>query len=186
MRIIPVLDLLGGQVVHARRGERQNYQPVESVLCDSAEPRHVARAFRERLGLNEHYIADLDAIQSTARNGGEIAVAHQGIISALAKDENFCILLDAGAGETSHAQALLELGVSQVVIGAETLPRWEVLQELPTRLPPERLAFSLDMRGGKILSRCPEMAALEPLEALEQIQGAGWREVILLDLERVG
>jgi phosphoribosylformimino-5-aminoimidazole carboxamide ribotide isomerase len=42
------------------------------------------------------------------------------------------------------------------------------------------------MRAGKILSPCPELAALEPLKAVQYLKPAGWQEIILLDLERVG
>lgn len=171
-------------MVHAHGGEREKYQPVQSVLCESAEPVQVARAFREQLGLDTLYIADLDAIQSATPNGKP--ARHQELIQTLAMVEKFHILLDAGAGDAASAQGLLELGVSQVVIGAETLPNWDALQVLPGCLPAERLVFSLDMRAGKILSRCPELAALAPLAALEELQARGWREVILLDLKRVG
>ena len=62
MRLIPVMDLLDGRVVQAIKGEREQYKPVKSVLCDTSEPVDVARAFRDQLGLSEIYIADLDAI----------------------------------------------------------------------------------------------------------------------------
>lgn len=184
MRIIPVLDLVSGQVVHALGGEREKYQPVQSVLCESAEPIQVARAFRAQLGLDTLYIADLDAIQDDHHH--KKPAGHQDLIQTLARVEKFHILLDAGAGDAASAQGLLELGVSRVIIGAETLPHWEALQVLPGCLPAERLVFSLDMQAGKILSRCPELAALTPLAALEELQARGWREVILLDLKRVG
>lgn len=179
MRIIPVLDLLHGQVVHAVKGMRERYQPIQSVLCDSTEPVQVAKAFREQLGIEEIYIADLDAIQT----GGQ--ASHVKAITALA-EAGFHILLDAGVSEVDTAQKWLSLGVGKVVIGAETLNTWEAMEELPTRLPIERLVFSLDMRAGKILSGCQELVAREPLAALEHLEACGWQEVILLDLERVG
>lgn len=177
---------MNGQVVHAQGGDREHYQPVQSMLCDSADPIQVARAFRERLGLDTLYMADLDAIQSTSTTHVREPAGHQELIQTLARVEKFHILLDAGATDPASAQRLLELGVSQVVIGAETLTRWEALQELPASLPVNRLVFSLDMRAGKIWSRCPELAVLDPLAALEVLQALGWREVILLDLKRVG
>jgi len=180
MRIIPVIDLLGGQVVHAIQGMREQYQPVRSVLCDSSEPALVARAFREQLGLEELYIADLDAIQA-----GE-QTSHRELIATLAREEGFQVLLDAGVSDELTAQRWLKLGVDKIVIGAETLKSWGALQELPSRLPSEDMIFSLDLRGGKILSRCPELATLEPVAALAQLQASGWQEIILLDLERVG
>lgn len=159
---------------------RELYQPVQSVLCNSAEPVHVARAFRERLGLEELYIADLDAIQAGEKT------SHRDVIAGLAGEEGFHVLLDAGVTDKTEAEMWLRLGVDRVVIGAETLNTWETMQELPTQLPAENLIFSLDLREGQILSRCPELAALEPLAALEQLQASGWQEIILLDLERVG
>jgi phosphoribosylformimino-5-aminoimidazole carboxamide ribotide isomerase len=178
MRLIPVMDLQVGVVVHAIRGEREQYRPLQSVLCESAEPADVARAFRQKLSLTEIYIADLDAIRGRGSN--------KAIISSLVQQEGLQILLDAGAGDTGTVQPLLELGVKKVIIGAETLESLAQLQILCAAIPADRLIFSLDMRNGQILSRCSELAALKPLKALELVQQAGWREVILLDLARVG
>jgi phosphoribosylformimino-5-aminoimidazole carboxamide ribotide isomerase len=180
MQLIPVIDLQNGQVVHAVRGERERYLPVQSRLCETALPAGVARAFRSRLGLGRLYIADLNAIQ------GNDHPDHRSIIASLAGQEGFEILLDAGVTSAGLAQAWLDRGVRQVVIGAETLPDWESLWTFPSQIPAARLAFSLDLREGKILSSCPELAGLSPLQALSSLGQAGWRTVILLDLARVG
>jgi len=42
MFIIPVIDLLNGKVVHAKYGNRAQYQPLQSPLVDSCEPLAVA------------------------------------------------------------------------------------------------------------------------------------------------
>ncbi len=62
MRVIPVLDIMGGVVVRGVAGRRSEYRPIESSLCSSCDPPVVARAIVERFGLAEFYIADLDAI----------------------------------------------------------------------------------------------------------------------------
>ena len=178
MRLIPVMDLQDGVVVHAVRGEREQYRPLQSVLCESAEPAAVARALRQKLSLTEIYIADLDAIRGRGSD--------KAMISSLVQQEGLQILLDAGAGDAESVRPLLELGVKKVIIGAETLASLAQLQSLCAAIPTDRLIFSLDMRDGQILSRCSELAALKPLKALEMVQQAGWREVILLDLARVG
>ena len=180
MRLIPVIDLLDGQAVHAIRGERKNYRPVESVLCNRPDPITLARAFHDSMGLNEIYIADLNAIQGSGRTD------HRDQITALAQSEKMDIMLDAGFSRFKNVQAWLRLGVRKAVIGAETLDRLATLREIPARTGPDRVVFSLDLRAGKILSNCPAFAALSPLEALEHLQSAGWKEVILLDLARVG
>ena len=180
MRVIPVLDLLGGQVVHAVRGERQRYQPVKSVLCGTADPVSVARAFRDRLGLTEVYVADLDSIQSAGR------INHRETVAVLAQREHLSILLDAGVCGICDARSYFELGVSKVVIGSETLGARDAMGEIPAAISPSRLVFSLDLFAGKILSRCSAVEAMQPMEALDQLHAAGWAEVLLLDLQRVG
>jgi phosphoribosylformimino-5-aminoimidazole carboxamide ribotide isomerase len=180
MRIIPVIDLLGGQVVHAVKGERNTYQPVKSVLCSTHDPIAIARAFRDQLGLSEIYIADLDAIQSGGSRN------HRKVIATLAHEERMSILLDAGVSAIENAQAWLDLGIGKVIIGSETLDTWNSVKSIPVAIAPGHLAFSLDLRDGKMLSRCPALAAMTPMEALRNLRSAGWSEIIVLDLKRVG
>lgn len=180
MRLIPVIDLLDGQAVHAVKGERAHYRPVRSVLCDSPDPLAVARAFRDRLGLRKIYVADLNAIQGFDRS------RHRDLIKALASGEEIDVILDAGISDVDSAEGWLELGVRRVVVGSETLHAWNALQDIPARIEQDRLIFSLDFHAGKILSRCAALAAMTPTEALKQLQRSGWCEVILLDITRVG
>ncbi len=178
--MIPVIDLLDGQAVHAVRGEREHYRPLKSVLCNSSDPLVVARVFRDQLRLNEIYIADLNAIQSFAQP------RHLELINVLVNREEMTIILDAGVSDVENARAWLDLGVRKMVIGTETLRTWDTLQTLPAKLDRERLIFSLDFRAEKILSQCPVLASISPLEVLKHLQSAGWQEIILLDLRRVG
>jgi phosphoribosylformimino-5-aminoimidazole carboxamide ribotide isomerase len=180
MRIIPVLDLLHGQAVHAIKGERAHYQPVKSVLCDSSDPLILARAFRDRLGLREIYVADLDAIQ------GFNCPSHRDVIAALAHQEKMDVIIDAGISDIDCAQRWMDHGVRKVIIGSETLRDLQTLQAIPCRIRRDSLIFSLDLRSGNILSQCASLAAMTPFEALELLQESGWKEIILLDLGRVG
>ena len=66
MRILPVIDLKGGLVVRGVAGRRQEYRPVVSRLTPSSRPIDVAGAFRDHLGLDHLYLADLDAIAGAA------------------------------------------------------------------------------------------------------------------------
>ena len=180
MRVIPVIDLLDGQAVHAIKGERHTYRPVKSVLCGTPDPMMIARAYRNLLGFNEIYIADLNSILGTR------LASHRHMIAALARSENFDIILDAGISQNEDAVAWIDLGVRKVAVGTETLREFGILQQLPSVIDRSQLVFSLDTRAGKILSPCPELAAMSPIEALDCLQSSGWREVIVLDLNRVG
>ena len=62
MQIIPVIDLMRGQVVHAKRGNRKHYQTLQSTLCSSHHPLAVVAALLKLYPFNTIYIADLDAI----------------------------------------------------------------------------------------------------------------------------
>ncbi len=180
MRLIPVIDLLNAQVVHAVRGERKHYKPVKSVLCRAPDPLAVAAAFRDQLGLREIYIADLNAIQGSA------LTSHRNLIENLVHKEGIKIILDAGTLDIESANAWLDLGIHKVVIGAETLQAFDDLRKIPAGFNLDKLIFSLDMRSGKVLSHCPEIASLSAMELIEQLWSGGWREVILLDLIKVG
>jgi phosphoribosylformimino-5-aminoimidazole carboxamide ribotide isomerase len=172
MRVIPVIDLKGGLAVHAVRGERERYRPLRSRLVEGADPVAVTRAVREQLGLDELYVADLDAIA-----GGR---GHPETLAALAREAR--VMVDAGVTEEAQVEGLMALGVARVIVGTETLADAGALE----RLPGEALVLSLDLRAGRVLSRDPALAALDPGEALARLSRAGVREAIVLDLARVG
>jgi HisA/HisF family protein len=174
--VIPVIDVRRGVAVHAVRGERERYRPLRSLLAEGSDPVLLTRAVRERFGLDEHYVADLDAIA-----GGP---GDPGLIAALAAEAR--LLVDAGAADAAAVARLLELGAARVVIGTETLPGAEAFRQLRNELPGAALVLSLDLRGGRVLSPDPVLAGGGPGEALERLADAGAQEAIVLDLLRVG
>ena len=62
MKIIPVIDLKDGVVVHARLGVREHYQPINTNLCRSSDIYRVIGAFLGVYDFDTFYIADLNAI----------------------------------------------------------------------------------------------------------------------------
>jgi phosphoribosylformimino-5-aminoimidazole carboxamide ribotide isomerase len=176
MRVIPVIDLKGGVAVHAVRGDRERYRPVRSVIADGSDAVRLARAMRERLGLDELYVADLDAIA-----GG---TGTPDVVASLAQDAR--VMVDAGTVTATAIARLLDLGVARVVIGTESLPGVDAFRRLYRELPDAPLVLSVDLRGGSLLSPDPELAALGAGDALARLVDAGAREAIVLDLLRVG
>jgi phosphoribosylformimino-5-aminoimidazole carboxamide ribotide isomerase len=176
MRVIPVIDLKSGAAVHAVRGERERYRPLRSEIVAGSNPVRVARAVRETFGLDELYVADLDAIAGGRPN--------REVVAALAREAR--VMVDAGVSDVAAVRALLELGAARVVIGTETLPSAAALERLRSGLPDAPLVLSLDLRAGRVLSPEAELARLAPSAALARLAAAGVREVIVLDLARVG
>jgi phosphoribosylformimino-5-aminoimidazole carboxamide ribotide isomerase len=176
MRVIPVIDLQRGVAVHAVRGDRERYRPLRSRIAEGSDPVDVTRALRERFGLDELYVADLDAIA-----GGS---GSPEVLAALAREGR--VMVDAGAATTTAVARLLELGVARVVIGTESLPGVEAFRRLRAELPDAPLVLSLDLRGGQVLSPDPALAGAAAVDALARLVDAGAREAIVLDLARVG
>ena len=69
------------------RGKRNEYQPLQSILCKSVEPLEVAKAFKT-LGFSELYIADLDAI-----TGGSVNFQ---VFKRIAEETGLKLMVDAG------------------------------------------------------------------------------------------
>ena len=176
MRVIPVIDLKGGVAVHAVRGDRERYRPLRSRIAAGPDPVHLTRAVRERFGVDELYVADLDAI------GGGAGSAD--VVAALAREAR--VMVDAGTAAATAVAQLLELGVARVVIGTESLPGAEAFRRLRAALPDAPLVLSLDLRGGRLLSPDPALSGLAAVDALARLADAGAREAIVLDLTRVG
>lgn len=177
MRIIPVLDLLGGVVVHGVAGDRARYRPIVSKLVNSAEPLEVARAFRRTFGFTELYLADLDAIQGAAPS--------RAIYDALHAD-GFHLWVDAGIATSAHARALRQAGVATIVAGLETVQGPSVLAELWHDLGPELLVLSLDLRDGQPLTPPGAWSSADPWIIARSAFDLGVRRFLVLDLKRVG
>ncbi len=176
MRVYPVLDLMGGLVVRGVGGERDRYRPIDSALSRSPEPLAVARAFRDRYGLDRLYVADLDAI------GG--SDASTSIYTALVED-GFSLLVDAGI-RSPEAAASLRAAVSVDVIAAlETLPSPAVLAATVDRIGVDGVIFSLDLVHGQHLG-APGAWPIDVDLVAREARSAGVRRLILLDLASVG
>jgi phosphoribosylformimino-5-aminoimidazole carboxamide ribotide isomerase len=180
VRIIGVLDLAGGLAVHARAGRREDYAPVQRVAAASipaGDAIALATAYRDRLGIHELYVADLDAIVAGR--------PQPALVSALARVSP--LWLDAGITSVGGAREAIANGASRVVIGLETLSSFEALEQICRTVGTERVAFSLDMRDGRPIGRLPAVPPdATAIETATHAAGSGVGTMIVLDLARVG
>jgi phosphoribosylformimino-5-aminoimidazole carboxamide ribotide isomerase len=176
MPIVPVIDLLNGQVVRGVAGRRAEYRPIQSRLVPGAAPADVARAFRDRFGFTALYLADLDAIAGRAPATAVYRDLHQ---------LGFRLWVDAGIHGADDAAALVAAGVHSVVAGLETVAGPQAVGQLCDRLGPDRVVFSLDLKGGQPLTR-PGLWPGDPWDIALNAIGRGVRRLLVLDLARVG
>lgn len=177
MRIIPVLDLMQGQVVQGIRGERERYRPIQSVLTPKTDPLSVAQALEKETNCRQFYIADLDALRGQGHQGD--------IIRGLAAELGTDLWVDAGINDATGALKILTAG-AKVIACSEAIPNLAALGTIKKALPQEDVLFSIDIAKGRVLSRCASLRGLDPLEALELLAQQGWSRFILLTLDRVG
>jgi phosphoribosylformimino-5-aminoimidazole carboxamide ribotide isomerase len=177
MQIIPVLDIMHGQVVRGIGGRRDQYGPIVSQLTKSTEPVEVAQAIRARYGFDEHYVADLDAIMGQPPAWSVFNDLHAA---------GFRLWVDAGVRETQDARRLREAGVATIVAGLETLAGPEVLHQLCRELGSECILFSLDLKAGRSLGRADSWVSADPLTIAHLAIAAGIRRLLVLDLAHVG
>jgi phosphoribosylformimino-5-aminoimidazole carboxamide ribotide isomerase len=177
VKIIPVIDVLRGRVVHAVRGRRKEYQPLKSNLCASTDPMDVAAALKA-LGFGELYVADLDAI-----TGGQ---ANFSIFKNIADKTGLELMVDAGIDDLKKAEIVLENHVSKVIIGTETLPSTSLVAEAVRLFGSKKVMVSLDLLGYQVISGFELGALKDPVALLREFQVAGVSQIIVLDLARVG
>ena len=177
MKVIPVIDILNGIVVHAVRGKRKEYQPVQSILSKSVETLEVAKAFK-KLGFSELYVADLDAIIDCSTNFQTL--------KSIAEVTGLKLMVDAGVTGIERAQKLLDSGVSKLIVGTETLQSKSFVAEAIKLFGSEHVVLSLDMKGNKVLVKLGFDKCNEPMRLLKEFKKMGVSQVIVLDLTRVG
>jgi HisA/HisF family protein len=175
MRIVPVLDLKGGIVVHARRGQRADYAPLRSSLVEGCQPVVVARALCAVCRTTDLYVADLDALAGHPVDGSTLRG-----LAAVADP-----WVDAGAVTSDRAAALARAGVARNVIGTESIDSDFLTGRAFTADTPQ-LVLSVDLRDGSLISRDPELLGRAPAAVVPVALALRVRELLVIDLALVG
>ena len=139
MDIIPVIDIRRGQVVHAVKGQRQNYRPLQTSLCESNSPEDIVQAFVNSYPFKTIYIADLDAIERQSNNDQIIRQLHD-------KFQSVTFWVDQGLSSPTD---LKNQCCGQHVLGSETNISPDTLNEIITISPD--IILSLDFQTNTFL-----------------------------------
>lgn len=168
MQIIPVIDLLDGQVVHAKKGARQHYLPIQSQLTHSSQPLDIVTALLDYYPFTQLYIADLNAIQGCGS-------PHYKLITAIAECfPQLKLMLDAGIQHKQTLQFWPQHHVT-VVLGSETFTHIDTFKALHLK-PSDNYILSLDFMPSGYLG---------PQELLDHVHD--WpQKIIVMALAHVG
>jgi len=169
LRIIFVLDILKGTAVHAVMGERSKYRPVEgSLVCNSSVPLDIISALAPR----EVYIADLDRLQHQGDNF-ELIEKISGKTRTMA---------DIGVENMNDVEKCAKIA-DTVILGTETAS-FDLIEKAAVRFP-GRINVSIDMKNWKVLAKDRGMD-VEPVELVKRLNDQEIRDIIVLELSRVG
>lgn len=178
VRIVPVIDVMNGQVVRAVGGRRELYGPLHSQLTTSTVPIKVADALLAIAGVNELYVADLDGLL-----GRKPALEWLGELTG----RGVHVLVDLGVKTAADAKPLQSMPLVTVVAGSETLTAMDELATLCSTFGPDRVVFSLDLRNGKVVGdEAVWGAKAEPQAVVDRVVAAGITRILVLELARVG
>ncbi|GJE38448.1 HisA/HisF-related TIM barrel protein [Methylobacterium persicinum] len=142
--VIPVLDLRGGRVVRARRGERASYAPIETPLAKGSDPAAVAAGLLRAWPARILYVADLDAIIDGA------APDHGALRAIASSCPGIGLWVDAGFASADTVEAFLAAGLGRPVIGTESQRDTALVAGLGGQA-----VLSLDTRGNERLGPDP-------------------------------
>jgi phosphoribosylformimino-5-aminoimidazole carboxamide ribotide isomerase len=166
LRVIPVIDLMRGQVVRAQMGDRASYRRLESPLSPTSDPVDVVRGLLTVYPFPTLYVADLDAIQSHGDNLPTLRRIR----------EEFPALqlwVDNGAADDAALEAVVGASLGAPILGSESQRDSSLIAR---HRGSTRIVLSLDFRRDAFQGP-PEILA-EP---------ALWpQRVIVMTLARVG
>ncbi len=135
MRIIPAIDLKGGNCVRLKQGE------MDQETRFSVHPPEVAKRW-EALGSKMIHIVDLDgAVTGEPQN--------QDAICQILKTTAIPLQLGGGIRSLKTIEHYLTLGIKRVVLGTVVYRNLSLLDEA-CRTFPHQIVVSIDARDGKV------------------------------------
>lgn len=178
MRLIPAIDLRGGHCVRLYQGD------YDAETRYPVEPQQLLDRYRD-LGARWLHVVDLDG----ARDGEQ---PNRAAILALARQTAVRIQVGGGVRDRSTVAALLEAGVSRVVVGSAAITQPSQVRQWLQHFGAPAIVLAFDVRldqNGRPLCAIHgwrEQSALDLWSAVEGYADAGLRHVLCTDVARDG
>lgn len=136
MQIVPVLDIMKGEIVHAYQGQRQCYKALQSQLSPDNYWRNIIDGLLGLAPFRQLYIADLDAITGTDNN-------KELILNIRDYYKDIHIWLDAGSALIDYA------GEERIrmILGSESFYELSTIHDWVRKYPD--CILSLDFKGSE-------------------------------------
>jgi phosphoribosylformimino-5-aminoimidazole carboxamide ribotide isomerase len=173
MMILPAIDLQKGRCVRLEQGR------VTDVKVYDADPLAVAKAFASA-GADMIHVVDLDG----AFAGSESP--NRAIVASIIESTNVPLEFGGGLRTVEDVERLLDLGVTQVVLGTLAWESKETLSKLVNRFG-SRISVGIDALDGRVMTRGWEKnTKANAVEFASEVADLGVERVIYTDISRDG
>lgn len=170
MKVIPAVDIMGGQVVRLVKGDPAN------KIAYGPDPAEMARKW-EAAGADMIHVVDLDAAFGTGNNKEAVAK----LVAAV----KIPVQVAGGIRSAEAAKDALEKA-ARVVIGTMAYSDPDAVRKLAKKYP-GRIVVSIDQSGGNVMVKgWKESANISVKDAIVQFLGMGVVDFLLTSIDRDG
>ena len=177
-KIIPVIDVLNSEAVHAIKGERERYKPLKAVWINNCDPIKIVKKLKDDYEIKDIYIADLDAIIKKEPNFK--------LLEKILTIPNVKIIIDPGILSIKNVKIYSKYSIDTLILGLETIKNLKVISKCLKIYGKSKTIVSIDMYNELIQTNINELQNQKPIEIIKKIEDLGVEKIILLDLYKVG
>ena len=171
MKVIPAIDLMGGQVVRLYKGD-----PKQKTVY-SNDPIEIAKKW-EADGADMLHIVDLDA---TLGFGSNLE-----IIKNILTEISIPVEVAGGLRDESLILDVIKIS-NRVVLGTLAFKNKELLKKLASSLGPEKIVISVDHIDGEIVIHgWQDKTGIKLIDSIKEFLEMGFTEFLLTNVSRDG
>lgn len=173
MRVIPAIDLLGGQVVRLKKGD------YNEVTVYEKDPLHLARKFADA-GFRHIHIVDLDG----AKSGKFVNLSE---ILRIKNETGLSVQMGGGIREFSHCEMLFRSGINKIVCSSMAARNEKDWIDALVTYGGDVCILGMDLKDGKMAYSGWLETMDEPVDDyLRRMISYGLKEVLCTDISRDG
>lgn len=173
MQLYPAIDIKGGKCVRLTQGLFDN------VKVYSDTPADMAKLWVSQ-GATFLHLVDLDG----ALAGRSV---NEPVIRAIAESVDVPIQIGGGIRNREAIKAMLDMGVSRVIIGTKAVENPQFIQEMVEEFGPERIVVGVDAKDGMVaIEGWEKVSHLSASELCQQMKEFGVRHIVYTDISRDG
>lgn len=172
MMIYPAIDIKDQSCVRLTQGS------YDKVTVYEKDPVKIAKRW-EAMGAEILHLVDLDG----AKDGNRI---NQPIVEEIIKNINIPLQLGGGIRDTEGIKTLLDLGVSQVIIGTVALKEPDWIKEMIIKYE-DRIIVSIDALNGLIATDgWQKVSNVKAIDFIKKLKSYGLSRIVYTDIEKDG